>query len=609
MPQKIVLNKLLRYTELKGKEYALHLELAEKKLIENKADLEELDKLKKLRQKHDSEYTLYFENLKKLLAGDGCCFGFSVCHAAMDITGQLNWWECVLADIANWDEQLLSLSEEFKSNILDINKPNTRDKIFERALNYITFNQARNNDHFLPSDMMQSNLLAPNVDPEKKCSHFEIVDPHGKIHIVKKKNKVAGNFASEQLNKLLDEKQIENNIFLVHNQEHTIRVGYKNSKWILYNPNFNHHITPVYQETSDKNTLVLQILCLMDTSLALEIASFNNEANVEFAAFNEFKKMPASILQENGLHILAKHCPELLFDIVKLNLHQNESLPSIMKTLMIKDPDDWHGLHLMTIHAPETLSMLIQIAAESKSDRPALYSILNEALNCKTKQWNGLHTIIRYTPKIASELFKLALDSKDGSILTDVIEKTLKEKNLDNWNGLHLLAKYAPEALFDLFQLVTTSIEYESALTKVISMSLLEKNNAQQTGMQMLIQYAPDTLSKCIEIVLKNNQGLNLLIDIFQENHLEQENTQIQPMKKAFEILLTFIEKLPYDQLIQFNEKIRATLYKKVDSSKKLFFFSEDDTQLWPQLLTFSQKEITKRKFSEISPVLSKLCI
>src|SRR5262249_20278417 len=70
------------------------------------------------------------------------CYGISLTHAAMRVTGKLAWWEDALDKMLAWDGRADSLEQEYILMDADENKPITLKAIFERMTHYIVFNQA-----------------------------------------------------------------------------------------------------------------------------------------------------------------------------------------------------------------------------------------------------------------------------------------------------------------------------------------------------------------------------------------------------------------------------------------------------------------------------------
>lgn len=134
MSQAFILNQFIKYLDITSDEYIAKLKKQIEKLKEQKESFETIKKIEQL-EKIKEEHQIYIKNLKKNL--NGYCFGFSLCHAVMDISGKLNWWEHALIKIYNWDGDKNRLDEKFILPDSTEGKSTTLRAIFELAINII----------------------------------------------------------------------------------------------------------------------------------------------------------------------------------------------------------------------------------------------------------------------------------------------------------------------------------------------------------------------------------------------------------------------------------------------------------------------------------------
>src|SRR5580658_5821232 len=121
MSQTVILSQFIKYLDINSNNY-----LTELKAQKNLFTQQQLDKV-------ISEHTSYIEKLKQDLDG-GYCFGFSLCHAGMNITGKLAWWEHAQVKMHNWDGKENSLDNEFILPNSTEGKPTSLRKLFERGI-------------------------------------------------------------------------------------------------------------------------------------------------------------------------------------------------------------------------------------------------------------------------------------------------------------------------------------------------------------------------------------------------------------------------------------------------------------------------------------------
>jgi hypothetical protein len=416
--------------------------------------------IQKLIAKHtDEDYRLLEE---------GLCFGFALCHAAMDIEGdglenKLDWWEAALKAIANWDEKKSSLSE----NLILINQdvPATLGSIFERMISYILFNFAASDDEisykeFMIAGMEQENILnvsendttpANRKPVENKKSYFELEDKNGKTHTVQAFERIAGSFDNEKLAALLDEKTVENNIFLITNIDHTIRFGYTKGKWLVYDPNYplkdSESINKVFLSKEDA---ISEVVSRMGNDLAITAASLLNPAVNFFPAYKQMvADKPLDFVRDHGLHRMARYAPDalnfLIENVAKDNTVEGEKIrEKLFAALVVPDSGEFTGLHMMARCAPQALNALMGMICNCCPEEKANYKkIVNSALGMKThSNVTGLKLMIRCAPEALITYRKAAATSSKAitiNLLHPPISKTIPKPIM--------VIKSSPEAM------------------------------------------------------------------------------------------------------------------------------------------------------------------
>lgn len=214
----------------------------------------------------------------------------------MDIAGHLDWWEHVLESLAQCPMTFDSLDQEVKlpngakeEKLLEFHRPTYRN-LFTRVINYVNYNGHIQEQEFsLGSKIHQSIILEPD-------GPFELL-VNGEREKIKKRTAIIGDFTDKQLLGLLDEKIIEGNICCISKGNHAIRLGYKDSQWILYDPNYDHtSVKKIKFVTRSKKELVKELIKVMGNSLAIVVSSLNTE----LVDFNKYKE----VIEQKPLELL-----------------------------------------------------------------------------------------------------------------------------------------------------------------------------------------------------------------------------------------------------------------------------------------------------------------
>lgn len=619
MTQEVILKNLSKYLEVVSKKYLAELEHDKNEKLAKipKKNIKEINVINEKYKKERESHSQYINKVKKELITQGFCFGFAVCHAVMDIDGKLNWWEKVLYEIANWDGKELSLEEftslpdehSFKEDPLVSAEKNIKHKedslnnkkrkyVFERALNYIVFNQSRDNNAFQEYQLKESTqnafllpddhgiFLSENL--EKKQSYFEMLstsvdEKKEVIKTIKKHIKMAGHFSKENLENLLDEQTMQGCICLVHSITHTIRIGYNGSQWIYYDPNDNHKKIPIHFSGSKQEVIDKIIFDLETQNIAIEVASFDENKKMDFPYYDQLlKKSPASLLKEGGVDIFSSNAPDRLIHLMKqAKSSADKSIYSVLtEGITKKDNDNNNGLYNLEIDSVDALCALFHLAhgdsEEEKSLKQAIAIALKQASSEKT---NVLFTIIKYDAEILPELFKLADTSKEGLEIRSAIAYCLTENIKADKNCLFSLAKNEPRYLPQAIELALSVSNKKSRWFHHIIETLALKHSKGVTGWEIIEAEVP----KGKDIIL--NQ------------------------------LLSHIDSLDTDTLMAFNKELHKAVhsdtspYRGICKKPPSYFFldkfglSYGKTEIWNKLtsktksvLASRQKEILDQK-------------
>lgn len=548
MSQTLILDNVIKFLDLTSKKYLIELKTdKENELKKNPKNTKLiLKKYNKIEQDHQQ----YIERLKQELKDQGYCVGFSICHAAMDISGKLDWWEHILADLANWDGNADDLNKEIvlpkyeeenkityemsehtdlhliENKVVEQDEINIsiRENIYVRVLNYVLYNFGSMDEayhDFMPSGINQSNILQSDAFvsqkykhyPEKKQSYFELLDGNDKIKTIKQRKKVAGFFSEDELHTLLNKHMIEGTICLIHSLDHVIRIGYKNSKWILYDPNDNHKKIPIKQtyEYHDKSKMIKEIFnSLHNQSVCIEIATIDEKKEIAFPHYGQLSKNSAeNLLKDCGLHIIARNTPETLLDIINntnLSMNKAKIYSALSDALIKKDVNGVPGLHAIIHYAPQCLPELFKLANQSSKEGLRLRSAITDGMDLKdSTKWTGLHMMTQFAPQYISTLFEMADDSKLGLELRDVIADSLVEKeDLNNCTALAEIARTAPETLTKAIELALSTKNNEINWHEYIVAAFAAEDKQRITGWEAIESHASKYKKNILDIVFKH---------------------------------------------------------------------------------------------------------
>ncbi len=528
----------------------------------------------------------------------GHCFGFAITHAIFNLTNEsdLEKWERQLLAIANWNEEYGTLSEiktilekserelipdilsDKKSTeslplqILDEKESLPLQKIMENALNYILFNHASSKEGFqdiFPKGINQSCIMKPdahkNTLPESKtdskskpeveiiksffeCTNLDKTDGKYKIKTIKKRTCFSGCFTKEMLTQLLDEKNFSDTICLLHSLGHTICASYKNTAWILYDPNYDHTSLAKFHKKGSKEEIATEIIKILRNSIAIEISS----------------------LQEDKI----------------INTQIYESLVKNFSTQLLKE----NGLFQLIMYNSETLIHILEIA-ESKDQVELRKAIANALVKIDRNSNTGFMEIVKQVKLAIPILFKLIV-SKENEEIREALSQALIKKNRWGDSGLDCLIDNSPDALFEIFRLIQSSGLSGSksiiAIQNIINDYLNQKDNCGNVKFFKLLKNS-NIITELFKLAEDKNQDTlrkNIIIAFNQVSKYEGIGF-LNLLKKANESLQALFHLAEIDgnvsksitdillKLDAFNAPIVCTFLNNEKSFLELIKFAE----------------------------------
>src|SRR3990167_11488510 len=440
---------------------------------------------------------------EKLLSGH--CFGFSVCYGAMQAMGKLDWWENALIALSQWNDEKSSLDEKLDLQFIDSDKTHvsqstTLRKLFERAVNYVVFNQASHINDFTLHDIKQITILtvpSNDLSTVQKLNYFEITDQHGSVQNIKQYANASGYLSAEDITELLSKAVKPGVICIVHNYNHTISISMdRDGQLMIYDPNYL-HTKKTIKKKLETPTLVNEITNILGQhhGLCIEVATFKHEDKTLFNEFDIYMNdlvanRTLEILKYDGFYMLARHGHEFipkLLELAAASTLDGESIrTNIAKALAIQTDDGWTGFHFLAQYGHEFIPKLLELAAASTLNGESIRTNIAKALTMQTNTGlTGFQILARRSPESIPKLLELAAKSDGESILTN-IALALTMKTNDGWTGFHALIQHSPESIPKLLELAAEPGR-EPILTN-IAKALTMKTNDGWTGFHTLIQ-------------------------------------------------------------------------------------------------------------------------
>lgn len=447
----------------------------------------------------------------------GFCYGFSICYATMRLLGKLNWWQAALIKLATWDENLKSLNK--KANLPDALDPDeTLGQVFERILNYIVFNQVcedrKSYKNIKLDDIRQTEFLLP----ENK--YFEVLSHDKTIKHIKSRACVSGFFSADQLSDLLCEKQLSNNIVLLHNTWHTMCIAYQKPYWLLYDPNNPHNVklgTDLHKKFKSKKLFINEIIKSQGSSLSLEYASFDKKSNIEFPQYQKIVKESAgSILDEYGFHLIVTETPDALPSVLKSVIKSRDGNRVLADALCTIDESHWTGFHKLLWYSPEHTGLVLDCVIKSKKGPNAIAQSI--AYLDPEYQYTGLYLLALKAPDMLLTALKYASLAPDG---VDLISLAMAEKNDINKNesGIYSMLKYAPHHMMAVLGYLAQS----TIGTNCLVAGLIAQTKNEKTAWDFLNENNLNCKIKIFKMISENLKQINADNLIFLIDKIKKE--------------------------------------------------------------------------------------
>jgi len=207
-------------------------------------------------------------------------------------------------------------------------------------------------------------------------------------------------------------------------------------------------------------------------------------------------------LNSTGLHAIARS--KQLAGIVEIAEKDEGVRNSLAEAIKVRDDTGSIGLLSIAIHAPKEFARIVKIAEEDEAVRNSLA----EAIKLKNhKGWIGLLGIAELAPLQLAGVIKVV---NDNVTVTNCLVEMLKTEREDN-TGLHIIAQYIPDQLAGIVEMAKTDPAVRNSLAK----ALKAKDSHGWTGLHMIAAYAPEALVGIIEMaqsdpVVRNSMAVAL---------------------------------------------------------------------------------------------------
>ncbi|MHB1949460.1 MAG: hypothetical protein ACYCQI_15280 [Gammaproteobacteria bacterium] len=466
-------------------------------------------------------------------------------------------------------EAKLSAMEDKEAARIELHRPTFRN-LFTRVINYVNYNA--HIKEFSLSPIHQTIVFDPQ-------GPFEILIG-GKPTKIQSKTSMIGDFTKEQLLKLLNKSIIEGNICCVVNENHAIRLAYKNSQWILYDPNYDHAAVETIKFVTDsKEKLVDEIFKIMGDSLGVVVSSLNNKQLLDF---------DEKILFENPKELLKRDKTFILF----LDLASKEHIAYLFKRAQanaeLRDfileklvKMDGAVLSRRLVESPNTFAEFINLVAmkDSKLNDQIFQNLfIHFTLNSE-----ALARVVVQSHDAMNAIFAVAL-SKSGYFFKSHISSIVEI----NQNFIKKIIAENPSNLANLFKCIDS-----------------KPSAAKIAGIQNNIQKAIET-----------TEGLDLFLKALaykQDKHTTVWHLITKSSKPSRKIIIDSLtarfKTLTNDELLKFGEDIRRACYAHETPNPyhdmclerhRLYRRSEyGKTSLWQALLKSIQECLKDREFKE----------
>jgi hypothetical protein len=252
----------------------------------------------------------------------GYCFGLSLVDGVMDeVLGPADFtrWKHELFEMASWNGQDLFGKKVMlptrEGGMEEVPLRNVFLKGLERiiphqpGLNAKNPGKMRGFDPYYDKQVLQSNILKPSdekylqVSVRIKGKVPEEKEEEAKYEVKTVQTYVcfSGYFTIKNLKQILNPVNFGGNICVLLVKKHALRIGYKDPKWILYNPNDDHHISPdkTHSEPLTQDELIEKMM-KYGNEFAFRICAFSKKEFDRKAYEAILRDSPASLLQADG---------------------------------------------------------------------------------------------------------------------------------------------------------------------------------------------------------------------------------------------------------------------------------------------------------------------
>lgn len=470
MNQSTILESLRLFVEFEEKARIVFYSNQLQQLIANQANPVDIQKLDQERTKLLSHFAMLKNALEAI---GGKCMGFSITHGIEDLSDKLDLWENMLAAVLDWDCNPNSLQAKIKS----CNEQELRD-IFWGVLSLVLFYQG---------SLAKTAFAPKGINQHKMMDYVQIIKDKKPYPLVSHQ-KVAGYLNEKQLSLLLDEEHINNRTTLcfLHSCDHRIRVTYKDSKWMLYDPNNKHIPGQTLKSYDNKQALIDTIFTKLSHSICIERASFAEK--LPAIDHKLIMENPLELFNELGLSLMAKDMPQVMNEILdSLTINKPDLQRSLAGALLRKDNDGDTASHIIAQYAPTAFIKILNLM-DSSEEGQLLQNNFIKLLNTDNSL---LQKIFIYAPYLIPKLYKISHDEVThlyiGRMLTRVVT------SLPNKSGLEMMALQSPESLKELFQIAKQPAEEK--LLDCIRVGLEQKNSTQST-LDIISRHAHSLLSE-----------------------------------------------------------------------------------------------------------------
>ncbi|MGD9108282.1 MAG: hypothetical protein PVI75_03835 [Gammaproteobacteria bacterium] len=437
----------------------------------------------------------------------GFCYFNALQHAVMYKIGKGAWLEDLRKHLSEWDGEMLSLKKKIK--LKDSEKKYTLANLFERQIQCLLY-------HYGCLKFCPSEFIEKDISEKHKFNQTNFIKHYLQISVKNKKNhtikkigenncvKIAGYFTINDIVRMLESETLKNNVTILHAVNHTFTVRYDRTqkKYCLYDHRFfknfkqNEIICNSAKDCAQRITRWLKKLKLgmaeKGASLVFEFVSLNNK-KIEKPINILKQKKPESFLDGFGLHVITRHTPGILTQIITSVQKKPESLVKIAEALPLQDKIfNVSGLQNTARYAPGALIKLLSLA---KSNKILMNKIIEALPKLRKGKLTGLHYMARFAPKALEELLKLA---ENNQALFNKIINILPMQDSQGWSSLHLMIRFAPIALGKLVTLAIKKGRTNNGYTlynKIVK-TLSKKTNRGKTALHMMKKCTPEVYKK-----------------------------------------------------------------------------------------------------------------